>query len=161
MHTCAPQHPDITLACHAADTEDPDEIRLLEHAELYANKRQFALIEPLFSLLDDAQKSLCHDIEPITLADGSQREVYLATIDPISSAEPIAEHRMQAATEPAPEVSTSKGLFNFPWANRRTTILLSLLGVMMYGVQIKQVAILACDLGEHGAKAIETVQGGP
>jgi basic membrane protein A len=158
MHTCALQHPDITMACHAAPSEDEQEIRLLGHAELYANQREFALIEPLYSMLSEDQKTLCHDVEPLRLEDGTSRELYLAKIKAIQDSEAIAQNRSAASTAPAPE---PKSALRFPWANRRTTILLSLLGVMMYGVQIKQVAILACDLGEHGAKAIETVQGGP
>jgi basic membrane protein A len=158
MHTCALQHPDITMACHAAPSENEQEIRLLGHAELYANPREFAVIEPLYSMLSEDQKTLCHDVEPLRLEDGTSRELYLAKIKAIQDSEAIAQNRSAALTAPAPE---PKSALKFPWANRRTTILLSLLGVMMYGVQIKQVAILACDLGEHGAKAIETVQGGP
>ena len=158
MHTCGPQHPDITMVCHAAETEDTAEIELLGHAELYASSNEFVVLEPLYGLLDSDQKTTCRDIEPLKLSDGSTRELYLASIPAIEHTTPSGNALGSRTLQTSASENTPR---KFLWANRRTTIAISVLGIMMYGVQIKQVAILACDLGEHGAQAIETVQGGP
>ena len=94
MHTCAPQHPDITIVCHAADAENPEEIELLGHAELYASSNEFVVLEPLYSLLDNDQQALCRDIEPLMLQDGSNRELYVASTQAIV-------HRSQRPSTPA------------------------------------------------------------